>query len=250
MKTFPAKTLLCFFIICSIPLEGQIAVPDITQEQVSDNILNINQIYDSILPVDRSLINGEIYFPHQRGADNHPFYQSTEWQTGSIHINGIVYYDRLLRYDLALDRLLYLHIHEGAQVLVLNLEDVTYFTIAEDAFRRVDDPSMLDPVKASAGYYRVVYEGRNTLLARYRKLRISQSGIRRDTFNESVRLFLITGEKMVKIASNRQLIRALEAPSKEVREYMNHRQINILNAAPGEIGQVIKFAESLTETPQ
>lgn len=207
----------------------------------------IQRLHDSIHGSDRQLINGELYFPHQQGAVNHPFYEQEGWLEGTIYISENEYPNCLIRYDLFLDQLLYLHISEGANILALNRGIVHGFVINNSKFKFIDNLIPAKGKRLKSGYYQEIYNGNVTLYTKWSKNRIKNDGHRKDEFQLNRELFIIKEAQSYKIKNDRQLISALEPHSKMIKSYMKQNNIHIITSSPEEIGAVVSYYENIVK---
>jgi len=224
---------------------AQVTVPGRTNQMMEERKEYILALHDSIKGTDRILVNGEVYFPHQQGAINDPFFAGESWMKGDLTIMGQHYTDCLLRYDIFLDQLLYLHIANGANTLALNREMVSSFKIGNSRFEFLGQDELSFEKKMPVGYYELVYAGNPALFARWSKRRIRNDGFRRDEFQQDVRLYLCMDNQFISFRNDRQLRNALGKYSREIRQFMKQRNIHVKIDSPAEVGLVVAYFEEL-----
>ncbi|MCF8225149.1 MAG: hypothetical protein K9J30_04645 [Bacteroidales bacterium] len=203
-------------------------------------------LHDSLAGTDRILVSGEEYFPHQRGAANHPFFMTESWLEGDVFIENNVYENCLLRYDLFLDQLLFLHISGGATVIALNRGYVNKFKLENKVFEYKYESSGESKNILKEGYYQLIYRGKHELLVKYLKNRVINGGFRQDEFQLRKEFYLLINGTYHKVRNDRQLRKAMNSFEKELRQYMKQNNIHVRTSAPEQIATVLIFHEGLT----
>ncbi len=223
----------------------QASVPGRINQIMDDRKEFILSLHDSIKGTDRILVNGELYYPHQQGALNHPFFRNESWLTGSVTIEDQLYEDCLLRYDLFLDQLLYLHIADGANTLALNREMVDSFVLEGSEFVYFHAHQLNSTRNMEEGYYETVFDGSTGLYARRTKRRLRNDGFRRDEFQQDTKLYLYKDSIFMFFRNDRQLRKALGDYEKEIRQFMREKNIHVKIDPPSKVSLVIAYYQEL-----
>lgn len=245
MTDIKLGVFILLLIHIQIQATCQSSIPGRINQIMEDRNDYILSLHDSIKGTDRILINGELYYPHQKGALNHPFFSNESWLNGSVTIKDQQYQNCLLRYDLFLDQLLYLHIADGANTLALNREMVNSFFLGGSHFVYFDADQLNGNRSMKEGYYEEVYLGNIGLYARRTKRRIRNDGFRRDEFQQDTKLFLYKEGTFTFFRNDRQLRKALGDHGKEVRQFMRQNNIHVNIDPPSKAGLVITYYEDL-----
>ncbi len=242
--------VLILLIFSGKNAHSQALVPDHSRQIIEARVQYILALNDSITGIDRQLVNGEIYSPDMQAAANHPFFMEESWVRGTVVIDESTYADRLLRYDLSLDRLIYLHISDDAKMLVLNREFVSAFMLGTFyfEFRKPTNPELKKSF--DEGYYQVVYNGAFELLAKWAKQRIKNNGPGKDEFRQNVKLLLGNEKGYMQVKNDRQLHSALEADPKELRKYMKQNNIHVRTSSPEMLARVVQYSENVNRENQ
>ncbi len=234
---------LLFVYTCSF---SQSRFPDREDQVMSARLSYILDLHDSIISIDKNLVDGEIYYPHQKNARNHPFYQEESWIRGSVNIAGEEYKDLLLRYDIATDQPLMLHISDGAMVIAMNKYDINSFTLENVSFIRLEREGIFDNKDFNPGYYQEVYKGDLRLYAKWVKERSINNGFLPDEFKQEIELLLVKDDTYQDIKTNKALKNMLADQKKEVSKYMQKNNIHVRLSTPEQIGTVISYYEHLS----
>jgi hypothetical protein len=95
----------------------------------------------------------------------HPFYKTTEFATGTIHYDGMVFDDAKILYDLVTDKVLILH-YNGVFRVDLPVEKISEFKFHDHHFIHLY-PDSLHVIEE--GFYDKVYDGKTDLFVKRTK---------------------------------------------------------------------------------
>ena len=120
------------------PCLSQTSVKPISSEEVSKH-------FDKLYQIDSRLVNGDFYqTPRMNDAAGHPFFIGTKWKSGSVAMEGIVFDDLQMRYDISSGFVILntAGFMNSAVQLVLKKDRIKYFTLDGNLFRPYpeDDP--------------------------------------------------------------------------------------------------------------
>jgi hypothetical protein len=205
----------------------------------------ILELHDSIIGTDKSLLNGEVYYPHRKNARNHPFYFEESWIRGSVHTQNTTYKDLLLRYNIVKDQPLLLHISGGARVIALNIQEITGFSLENVSFIYLHREGVFDKKEFASGYYQQVYSGDIQLYARWIKERKKNNGFIPDEFQQDVKLIMVKDGAYHSFNSDKSLRDILLDQKKEIKKFMQENNIHVKFSSPEQIGTVIRYYEHL-----
>jgi hypothetical protein len=241
---FRSGTLIIIFGLIFLKSYTQDRIPSRQGQVMQSRNEYIREFHDSISSPDRRLVNGEIYFPHQTNARNHPFYKTEAWINGTATIRDHQYNNLLLKYDIFLDQPLLLYIDGGAQTIALNKEFVEAFTLEEDLFVYLDPEGKSEDNKREGGFYQQLYKGDLILYVRWNKIRIKNEGLRPDEFQQDISYLLLDKGEYKIIKNDRSLKSILNSHKKEIRKYMQQNNIHVAFSSPYQIATVIGYFEN------
>ena len=97
----------------------------------------IQEYFDSLYKFDPRLISGDYYQPRFSIPDGHPFFIDEEWKTGSVMLDGTLYDDLLLKYDIISNELVLntKNMSSFSLQLVLKKKHIAYFNMGDHFFR-------------------------------------------------------------------------------------------------------------------
>lgn len=113
-----------------------------------------------------ALYNGKEHIGYVPTIEGTAYFGGKEWQTGSLTLQGVLYRDALLKYDLVADEVIVLHTN-GFTGVTLFMPRVQSFTLNNKSFVRLPD-------HPASGFKAAIYEelqkGKLTLYAKRSKL--------------------------------------------------------------------------------
>lgn len=231
----------------SVAIFAQPRVPSRADQVTSDRLSYIEHLHDSVSSPDRRLINGAGYYPHQKNASNHPFFREEGWLDGTVTIRGHIYRDLLMRYDIFLDQPLLLYIEGGARTISMSRKYIDGFTLGNDRFIHLGREQDPGSESFDEGFYQVVYDSELTLLVQWKKNRIRNEGFRPDEFQQERLLILGRNGEVSRIRNDRQLRKSLGEHNKELRKFMQLKNIHVNRSDPRQIALVLDYFSSLNE---
>ncbi len=154
-----------------IPVVGysQALVKPISSKQVFDQ-------FDKLYQVDARLVNGDFYqTPLMSEASGHPYFLDSDWKTGSVSLEGIVFDSLLLRYDISSNQLIMntVNITNSYLQLVLKKDRIQYFTLDKNLFQ----PFPVDDPVTGLRFCQILAEGQiDFLLTKSKSLKVEPGG--------------------------------------------------------------------------
>ncbi len=229
---------ICLFPVISISGHGSDTLSLRTKKSQPQELL----IYrDSQI-----LYNGKLWYKKHTNVHGNEFFSSALWNRGDLLINGRIYRNNDLRYDILNDDLL-IRRSDGT-IIILNSEMISGFSIAigdvEYQFRnfRGRDNSGLK------GYANILYDGKTTLLLKPVK-EILPLGYQKihDLFVQTDYLYVKKDGTVTRIRNRKGLLDLLEDRGKEVRNFIRTNRLDIVPKQPGSVIPVLKYYDSLSD---
>ena len=203
---------------------------------------------DSILGADDELINGVIYIQENLFASGHPFFQSSEWQSGSVTVNGEKHDGLFLKYNINTDELILRAERKrgGTPVITLNNEFIDDFYMGDRYFVN----SMSFEVKGiQTDFVEQVYLGSFAFYVSYLKL------FKNDYNNKTpygsyakttVSYYLLQNDVITNIASKKALFNHFEPYKKDIKKFMKRNKIKYNKASSGQLRDLMQYCDQLT----
>jgi len=172
------------------------------------------------------------------------FLFSPEFLPGSVSIQGKLFKNIPLKYDIYNDELLTITDH--GIILQLNKEMVDLFTMNYEnhilSFKNLE----ADSISSLSGYVNVLYDGGTSLFIKYRKEILTLAVENKyDMFNLVNRVFVEKDGEITKVDSKGELIKLFEDQKHLVRSYIRSNKIRVSRKDPESFKPVIEYYDKL-----
>lgn len=233
-----------FASISAIEAQNQ-SHPD--DNQIRDFINRVQEIYG----VDDELINGYPYYPPDRQISSHPYFENENWRYGTIYMNGEIYKDIPLKYDLTKDAIIIKATLKKDAVKMVHLNGLYVDSVKFDNHLLVHSRKFFGH-DAGESYFEQVYLSEDDsvaylmhfskqYLAQYTN--IAPRGRFSDT-NEK-RFLLIKGQQH-EANSRRSFLKAFsQGQKRKVRSFMRKYAIKYNRASNKELNQLMEYCHDL-----
>ena len=216
-KLYGLLQLLCALMFLTTLTQAQPAQTDTAF--VSASSANAKKVYLSAVHSQSHLYNGGQYIDYNSLADEHPYYLSEDWMTGTIIYDGQRYEDVSILYDIWADKVIVEHF-TGAFIELVTAK-ISSFEIRGHSFRKF---TKADDSKGAIteGFYDVLYDGKTKVVARHEKLfeeTIQSQQLVRE-FNEKNKYYIIRNGAFFPANSKRAVLQILSDKKKELRKYI------------------------------
>jgi hypothetical protein len=190
------------------------------------------------------LYNGRAWRNLYYSVRGDQFLFSEEFIPGTVTINNRLYNNLMLKYDICNDEIL--TINKLGIIIQLNKEMITMFTITPGAetylFQRMDTTR----AAPFSGYVNVLYHGNISLLVRYRKEILQNSGDEvYYKFNQLQKIYLLKDTVFYPVSNKKDLLKILTDKKQLVRNYTKSNRIKISRKYPSSFVPVVKYYNSL-----
>ncbi len=241
----------CFFNLFLI-LFFFLSIECYTQEnEVISGVLPVITRTDSILGADDELVNGKIYIQEHLMAAGHPFFLSSEWYVGSITVNGNIFEDVFLKYNIYTDELILKaeRYRGGTVVISLNNEFVDNFRLGDRYFVN----SINFKVRGlQTDFVELLYHGNFDFFVSYVKLFNNNYNNKTPYGNYTKTLssfYIFQGGLLVSVGSKKSLLDYFELYKKEIKKFMKKHKIKYGKASYKELSVLMQYCDKLTEEP-
>ncbi|MFD2202099.1 hypothetical protein [Shivajiella indica] len=207
---------LCLFSFClSLSSQGQ-----------SDNTLE--KKYRSNIPFDQEIVSGGYFVDPPKEFEGHPYFETKNFESGQITINGLTYSEVPLLYNIWKDEVLtFQPIHK--QKILIRADKIDGFTIffntPTNFIRLTENPGYSNH---GNGIYELVIKGKANLLIKHRKQTKSKREISKfsDEFYEQADFFIEKEKKIIQITSKKQAFEFLQLDKKKLRNPIRQRGLD------------------------
>jgi hypothetical protein len=190
------------------------------------------------------LYNGRAWRNLYYSIHGDQFLFSEEFLPGTVTINNRLYNGLMLKYDICNDEIM--TINKLGIIIQLNKEMINMFTLNSGVktflFQRLDTTS----TAPFSGYVNVLYDGNVSLLVRYRKEILQNSGDEvYYKFNQLQKIYLLKDRIFYPVSNKKDLLNNMTDKRQLVRNYMKSNRIKISKKDPSSFVPVVKYYNSL-----
>lgn len=200
-------------------------------------------IYERALEGTQHLYNGSEYIAYQPLDEEHPYFLTDEWTTGSLKYDGEWFYEVPLLFDIDRELLIASYYYKGIK-MHLNNNRIDEFTIAGHRF--INAKTRLDSTRSGIGFFELMYDGKTSVLVkRIKKLNNRIDGLEESReFLESNPVYLVAQGQLVKINTRHDILKALIQNKKELKTFIRKNGLFVNNRESSTV-QIAQYFDSL-----
>ncbi|MEI9913043.1 MAG: hypothetical protein WDO71_27470, partial [Bacteroidota bacterium] len=207
------------FFLSSLHASGQ-ALDSLnrTSQAMEDSLVNI--YYSSQQETLSSLYNGRQFYGYPATIQDHAFYLSKNWLTGSVYYDGFWYRNVQIMYDIYQDEVTVKH--PNGVAVVLFGERVNEFSFQGQTFVYLKENNGI-----KKGFYQRLTQGRAIVYAKRIKLleeKIDGMAVERKFLSRNV-FFIYKENRYYPVKKLKTLLNALEDKRKEVQQYRSRLKL-------------------------
>jgi len=202
---------------------------------------NLKDTINRRTTIESPFIIGCYYNPVTNSESNHPYFKENKWVKGSLLYQDVLYTVEHLKYDIEIDKLIYLKYGKDNTMNCVALDEnfICEFCILNSSFRYYNGLKNDTGRKLKAGYYEVVYDGKLKFLVRNEKSETMND------FSSTTDLYLLKDSTMIEISSMGNLIRQLKDKEKTVKEFVKVNSLKLNKSDYTSAYRILKFYENL-----
>jgi len=175
---------------------------------------------DKIYGLDQRLVSGRSYPGETKGSIiGHPFWIDSDWKTGKVCINGELFTNLLLRFDISVDELLLntSNLNNQALQLCLNKNAISEFSLGERNFIEFPDYK----INKEGKFCEICAEGKLSYLVTRKKSLIIASGSSTEfKYKENIGNYLLYEGRLIKYKNKRTIYKLFPDQKKELRRFV------------------------------
>jgi hypothetical protein len=171
------------------------------------------------------LNNGSKYRASEHSLEQHPYFLSADWITGSVFYDGEGFKDVPLMYDLSIGRLIAEHYPSGNAILLV-YEKLKSFSLAGHAFEKIENDSVGNSLPKT-DFYDVLYAGESKVVAHRQKFlrkEIESNAINIE-YDEKNRYFLFRNGVFFPVKSKKSALKLMGDKKTELRKFLKQNRI-------------------------
>jgi hypothetical protein len=234
-----------FHILLIGVLSQHVAAQNANDTTLRENALHAIGVYYKSLGEESPLYNGSEYIEYAYTLqEGHPFFQIADFENGNINLDGMIFHDVPVLYDIVKDQVI---IQDFQRVYKINLpaEKVREFFLLGHLFVRITRDSA-DQVKT--GFYDQLYKGKVALFAkREKKILEKYSNIQISKVVITENIYYIKKEGVYHTIKNKSsLFAVLKTRKKEVQQYLKTNNIKFKREPERAMIMAVKYYDQLT----
>jgi hypothetical protein len=192
------------------------------------------------------LYNGKVWRNLYLQVKGNQFLFSGEYLPGSVAMNGKVFNNLGLSYDIYNDELI--TTSNTGYNIQLNKEMVDSFSFSFQGriykFINTQD----DSVPGVKGYVNVLYKGKSSLYLKYKKeIELLAVDDKYDLFFQSHRLYFIQDGKSQLISGKNDLLKILEKDKIAIKAYIKKNRLRVSKKDPDSFIPIVRYYDSLSQ---
>lgn len=187
---------------------------------------NATAIYLQAMHTQSRLYNGSKYFPPDHTLEEHPFFHSADWITGSVYYDGEYFRNVPLMYDMAGQMLMTEHAANGHAIRLVE-EKLAHFTLDGHYFQRIINDSVANSLP-STGFYEVLYHGPTKVVMRRQSTLREQiiSGAIERSYDHKSKFFVMRNGVFFPVKSKASVLKLLSNRKNELKRFVRQRKLS------------------------
>ena len=202
--------------------------------------------FSSIIP-ESSLNNGGDYAEYDQRDEEHPYFLTDDWATGSVFYDNDYYYDVPLMYDISQQKVISEHYSSASKIALVN-KKIRRFTLLDHTFIWIEKGPGTHATMPS-GFYDALYDGKTKVVARRQKQLQEQivSGKLEAEFEENNRYFIYKDNHYFPVKSKGSVIAVLGDQKASIRQFIRKHKLSFHSNREDAMKRIAGFYDSLTD---
>ena len=206
----------------------------------------LNLVQPDTLRENQALYIGKLWSNQYTNVKGDQFLFSREYLPGSLTLNGIIYRNILINYDIYNDEILVPK--NKASIVQLNKEMVDSFSLNNNGITYRFVNAQMDSTMGIKGFVNQLYKGKSILYVKYKK-EIEELAVddKYDLFFRTFRIYFLKDGQIYQLTSQGDLFKILKQDKTKVKEYMKKNRLKISKKEPGSFIPVIRYYDSISQ---
>ena len=208
--------------------------------------LQIILIKPDTLRENQALYIGKMWWNKYTNVKGDQFLFSRDFLPGSLTINGDIYRNILINYDIYNDEILIPK--NNSSIVQLNKEMVDSFSVnnAGITYRFVN--ARMDSMSDIKGFVNELYKGKSILYVKYKK-EIEELAVddKYDLFYRTYRIYFLKDGQIYQITSKSDLLKVLKEDKTKIKDFMTKNRLKVSRKEPASFIPVIRYYDSISK---
>lgn len=242
-------TLILILLYCALFGNNRV----LAQDKIADSVqlhqttVNMAAMFNKAVVEQSRLYNGPAFVPYSfKSETNGNFQDVTNFNTGSVNYDGIVYTNVPLIYNIDRDMLIS-RLYNGFALYTLLSDRVYEFDLLNHHFVRVLPDNLNKQI--TAGFYDELYNNKLQLLARRTKSiqRVASSDGIKSVFNQNTEYFLKKKGVYYNANSQGKILDILKDKKKELKQYVKDNKADFGDNPEHAMVMLVAYYDHLTK---
>jgi len=207
--------------------------------------LTVRENQQDTMNKEQILYNGKVWRNQYYMIKGDEFLFSKTYSQGTVTINGNLYKNLLINYDIYNDEIL--TPKKDRSVIQLNKEMVDSFTMVSEGktYRFVNAEA--DSLQGIKGYVKVLYNGKSPLYVKYKK-EIASLAVddKYDLFFPTYRIYLIKNGEVHQISGKNDLLKVFEEDKTQLKNFIRKNKLKVTKTEPESFIPVISYYDNIS----
>lgn len=184
------------------------------------------QLYFAQRGEELAIYKGVHHVGYPASIEGHAYFQSPDWQKGSVLYDGILYENIIMKYDLYKDQLLVTPQEQGRMFIGLFSPRVAKFSFSGYNFIRIDISD--EKTSPAPGFYLHLASGKLSVLAKRTKI-ISERIEGRtflQKFDETVKYYLLKNGIYYYIKNKKDIQAVIKDEKRDVQQFLSKNKLS------------------------
>jgi hypothetical protein len=207
---------------------------------------SINAAYNKKIAASGDLYYGVEHIGYLQKMDGTPYFESNEWQKGSVTYNNVKYNDVMLKYDMIAGELIVLHPNNIFAVTLVS-EKAQSFMLGPQEFIYV--PRSNKAGLKQSGFYQVLVNGRLAVLLKQDKAieeKTTASEVERTVVTKE-QFYVLKDGAATSVTGEDSVMDLLGDKARQVRSYLRSREIKFRKAKAIALIEIANYYNQLAK---
>jgi hypothetical protein len=217
-----AMFIFCGMLLMALSCFAQPA-PDTSFLTLSKH--HIVSLYQDAIGGQSRLYNGSKYEAPEHSYEQHPYFLSIDWITGSLYYDGERFDEVPLMYDLLNNALVTEHYPSGHAIQLVDAK-LERFSIDRHTFEKIDNESVANSLPAS-GFYDILHAGETKLVARRQKFMREEIVSNRieTNYEPRNRYFILRNGVFFPVKSKGSALKLMADKKQELKRFLKEKKL-------------------------
>ena len=191
------------------------------------------------------LYNGKVWRNLYTNVKGDQFLFSSDYLIGSLSINGEIYKNLSINYDIYNDEIITPTNH--GSILQLNKEMVDSFTVSFGVKTYSFINITADSLAGIKGYVNVLYSGKSALFIKYKKeIQLLAVDDKYDLFYRTYKIYFLKHGTVYQINSKRDLLKLMAEDKTQIKAFIKNNKLKVTTKVVESLVPVLRYYDSLS----